>query len=196
MIIGKKTCLNPRLKISRTCVKSVLAVTLSSFIFSPLLHASDAHEHGVVMLDAVIEGKLLDVVLITPAVNVVGFEHSPETEAQKAEVLEAINTMKQGYKVIKLPSAALCLLKEADVDQTLLELQHEVEHEHEQEHGHADIKVHYQFSCAKPAQLTTMTVGLFDQFPMVESVRYQFVTQAGQKGGALSSSQDEISIRE
>ncbi len=198
MIIRKKA----RIKTSSTYLTSVLASVFSSFIFIPVLHASDAHEHGVVTLDAVIEGGLLDVMLITPAVNIVGFEHAPETESQKAGLLQAISTLKQGYKIIQLPSDALCLLKEAEVDQSLLESEHETEHEHEHEHehdneesGHADIKAHYRFVCAKPDQLTKMTLGLFDQFPMVESVRYQLVSDTGQKGGALVSSQDDILIR-
>jgi hypothetical protein len=180
-------------KTSSPCVTSLLVAAFSSFLFTPLLHAGEAHEHGVVTLDAVIEGKLLDVMLMTPAVNIVGFEHLPETEAQKAEILQAISSLKQGYQAIQLPSAALCLLKETDVEQSLLESQHEHD---EAESGHADIKVHYQFACAKPEQLTEITVGLFAQFPMIESVRYQVVSQAGQKGGTLFSSQDEILIRE
>ena len=192
MIIRKKA----RIKTSSTYLTTVLATLFSSFIFTPVSEAGDAHEHGVVTVDTVIEGDLLDVMLITPAVNIAGFEHAPETEAQKAELLKAINTLKQGYKIIHLPSDALCLLKEAEVDQSLLESEHEHEHEHEHEEGgHADIKVHYQFVCAKPGQLTKMSVGLFDQFPMIKSVRYQLVSETGQKGGVLLSSQDDILIR-
>ncbi|WP_177201190.1 ZrgA family zinc uptake protein [Neptunomonas qingdaonensis] len=182
------------MKARSQCATSVLVAVLSSFMLTSLVHAGQAHEHGVVTLDAVVEEKLLDVMLITPAVNVVGFEHAAETEAQKAEVIQAINSLKQGYQIIQLPRAALCLLKEADVIQSLLESQHE--HEHEEEHGHADIRVHYQFVCAKPEQLTEIAVGLFDQFSMVESVRYQVVSPAGQKGGTLFSSRDEILIRQ
>uniref|UniRef100_UPI0035637724 ZrgA family zinc uptake protein n=1 Tax=Neptunomonas sp. TaxID=1971898 RepID=UPI0035637724 len=198
-----KICKKTRVKDRSQCATSVLVTALSSFMLTSLVHAGEAHEHGVVTIDAVVEEKLLDVMLITPAVNVVGFEHTPETEAQKAEVLQAINSLKQGYQIIQLPRAALCLLKEADVTQSLLESQHEHEeehahaheeeheheekhaHEHEEEDGHADIRVHYQFVCAKPEQLTQITVGLFDQFPVVESVRYQMVSQAGQTGGTL-----------
>ena len=48
----------------------------------------DAHQHGGGRIDVAVEGGLLSVVLEVPAVNLVGFEHAPRGDAQKARIRE------------------------------------------------------------------------------------------------------------
>ena len=41
-----------------------------------------AHEHGVATLGVAIEQRQLDIILESPAINVLGFEHSPRAPAE------------------------------------------------------------------------------------------------------------------
>jgi hypothetical protein len=45
-----------------------------------------AHEHGVGRLNAVLDGQTLELELESPAMNLVGFEHTATTDADKAKV--------------------------------------------------------------------------------------------------------------
>ena len=49
-----------------------------------------AHEHGRGTLDVALEGEELVVELRMPAVNVVGFEHAPGTDAEREAVRQAL----------------------------------------------------------------------------------------------------------
>lgn len=70
---------------------------LSALLLSPALTgAADnpgAHQHGAAQLQLAIEGNRVDLLLQSPAYNLLGFEHSPENEAQRAQVASLIEWM-------------------------------------------------------------------------------------------------------
>ena len=96
--------------------RKLATILLTLTPFSPLL-AGEAHEHGVVNLDAALDGKLLEGSIKTPAYNIVGFEHAPENAEQKRAISEAIAQLNKGYDTILIPESALYLLKDSDVAQ-------------------------------------------------------------------------------
>lgn len=52
-------------------------------------HASEnpgAHSHGVAKLQVALEPPRIDLMLVSPAANLVGFEHQPQTDAQKQDI--------------------------------------------------------------------------------------------------------------
>ncbi len=79
-------------------------------------HEHGAHEHGVSRLDAVLEGNTLELALAGPAHNFVGFEHAPQTAAEKQAIAQARQQLEDGAALFGLPAAAGCTLAEADVD--------------------------------------------------------------------------------
>ncbi|MFC6669154.1 DUF2796 domain-containing protein [Marinobacterium aestuariivivens] len=112
-----------------------------------------SHSHGAAQLDIAIDGPVLEARLLSPAINLVGFEHRAVAADERQRVEQAVATLEQGYEMLRLSEAALCLLDRAEVEQALLdtgaaghdghgEHEHEHEHEHEQEqeqeqeHGH------------------------------------------------------------
>lgn len=52
-----------------------------------------SHEHGAARLDLVVDGARLFVDLESPWSNLVGFEHRPSSEAQRARVAEALGRL-------------------------------------------------------------------------------------------------------
>ena len=100
-----------------------------------------AHEHGHGVLEVVFEGKMLAIGLRVPAVNVVGFEHAPETDAQKHAVEEAVARFRAGEKLFVLPAQAKCKATHLDVELAGMDDRAHAGHGgHEQhakdEHGH------------------------------------------------------------
>ena len=76
----------------------------------------EAHEHGMAHLNVAVEGADLYLEFISPAANIVGFEHPPRTDAQKTTVRKAIATLKDGEALIILPAGAQCRLAKCIVD--------------------------------------------------------------------------------
>ena len=101
-----------------------------------------AHQHGVGSLDIAIEGDEVHARLTAPADDIVGFEHAPRTDAQKAAVDDAAKLLKDGLAVLGPASEAGCKLTAAKVSSALLgdEDHHEGDgHDHKEgEHGHKE----------------------------------------------------------
>lgn len=162
-----------------------------------------SHDHGAAQLDLVLEAQVLELQLLSPAINLVGFEHRAVDEPERQQVEQTVATLKQGYQMLQLPDAAACLLDEARVEQTLLEGEAD-EHESHAEHadhayrdataGHADFAVHYRFRCASPDKLDHIGVELFRYFPGLESLEVRMITPSGQRGLRLEVHHTEIRL--
>ncbi|MGK7912792.1 MAG: DUF2796 domain-containing protein [Synechococcus sp.] len=95
------------------------------------------HVHGVVELNAAVEGSRFYVEMVSPAVNIVGFEHAPNTAEQEAAIDDAIEVLEAGDSLFGLPTAASCSLASAVVESDI-EASHEGEHDHEHGDEHAE----------------------------------------------------------
>lgn len=78
------------------------------------LHAFErdhqAHTHGEGTATIVIEQEIAHVHLALPAMDVVGFEHAPRTEAHRHTIHQAQALLSQPEHVIQWPERALCEL--------------------------------------------------------------------------------------
>ena len=97
-----------------------------------------AHEHGRGTLDVAVEGEELVAELRMPAVNVIGFEHAPGTDAEREAVRQALARFKD-------PAAVLVPSPDAECEPEQVEAgfpgmgpggprEHHDEDEHEHEH--------------------------------------------------------------
>ena len=135
-----------------------------------------AHEHGVAHLDIVLENEQVLIGLKSPAANIVGFEHYPETDEQKAAVGAAMRTLKSP-RLFRF-SGSSCQLVDANVETDLLA---------EDDHGHADFEVEYRFGCSDTNQVTGIDTGLFQQFPGIAHLRVQFIKGISQGASHLTA---------
>ena len=177
-------------------------------VVQPLAAAQDpgqrqhgTHEHGVASLTIAIDGTLMQVALESPAMNLVGFEHAPASDAQRKALEDALAVLADWGRLFRVPEEADCDLVQAEVEAPPGHLGedgaggtdrdsarvpghgHEHGHEHEDDHAgaaHADIRAAYRLDCRDPGALTRLDLGLFDAFPGTERVRVQFVTPGGQ----------------
>jgi hypothetical protein len=76
----------------------------------------EAHVHGVAMLNVAVESGLLEMEFVTPAGNLIGFEHAPVSEKERKAVQEANEFLEKGSELFRLPAAARCSLQVADVE--------------------------------------------------------------------------------
>ena len=185
-------------------------------VVQPLAAAQDpgqrqhgTHEHGVASLTLAIEGTVMQVELESPAMNLVGFEHAPTSDAERKALDDALAVLADWGRLFRVPEEAGCDLAQSEVvappghlgedgaggnDREPAKVsghghghghghEHEHGHEHADDHAgaaHADIRAAYRLDCRDPGALTRLDLGLFDAFPGTERVRVQFVTPGGQ----------------
>ena len=138
----------------------------------------EAHEHGVAQMNVAVEGDNLYIEFSSPAANIVGFEHHPATHKQKQAVKAAIEKLKAGDKLFKLPSNAQGKLVKSVVHTDIVnepaphsEAGHDAEHGKHHDHDrHSDFKAEYRFVCKRPENLKRIEVMVFRLFPAVEHI--------------------------
>ncbi len=142
---------------------------------------SKAHQHGAGHLNIAIDGQHVEIELIAPGADIVGFEHEPKTEGEKQSISESATKLRNGEALFRFPNDAQCRLTESEVDSSLLEQEdHKEDHKHGSEKTHAEFHAHYQFQCTNPEILTHADVGYFNYFPSAQLLTVQKITASGQ----------------
>lgn len=111
---------------------------------STAVRSAEAHTHGGADLAIVLEGRVVTVEFDTPLYNVLGFEHSPDTDEQKATVKTTEAILGRGGGLFEFNNNADCVIKPGVRTVTLFETALEShddhssdhKHEHEEEHEH------------------------------------------------------------
>ena len=98
-----------------------------------------AHEHGAASLDAVLFDDRVELVLDSPWANLVGFEHTPSSDEDRATVDAALADLESAEALAgALPAAAGCTLGTVNSASTMgavEEGQHDDEHHGDEEHA-------------------------------------------------------------
>ncbi len=161
------------------CGISVLIVQVVSAESGDEHHHHEAHVHGQAEMYLVFEGKELLIELITPAANVFGFEHEPNTEDQLKVVDDALIKLNAADHIIKFQGGD-CVVESVEV---VSGFDHE---HHDHEASHYDVKVAYSFNCEQPDSLEKIEFRLFDYFDSVEAIRLSWVVKSKQGSQSLS----------
>jgi hypothetical protein len=158
----------------------------------------DAHEHGIAILNTVLEGKELVIEFISPAANIVGFEHEPATEQDGEAINNARTMLMDGVSLFRFPVEAECVLEHAEVETDLEHNGHEEngeghshdsgEHHHDNHDGdgHGDFRVEYHFHVGNPTALTSLEVLFMQLFPAIERMKVQVASQSAQTAVELT----------
>ncbi len=155
-----------------------------------------AHEHGVGRLNAVLDGKALELELDSPAMNLVGFEHVATSAADKAKVADVRKQLENPLALFNLPKAAGCVISSQELNSPLFGDKPEADHDdddhatdgkgaaaHEHHHDHSEIHAHYQFTCATPTALGNLDLSqVFKTFPATKKIQVQLIGPSGQQG--------------
>lgn len=160
-----------------------------------------AHEHGHVIVNIAQDDTEVVIELESPAINIVGFEHTPKNNAQRHAVAEVRKTLEQADLLFEFPQNAACSLADVEVKSTLLDEHHDEDkaHEHDDEsHGkdeHSEFHSRYRYVCANPDRLRYIEVRVFTQFSSIEQVRVNAVTASGQATSELTPDATRINFK-
>lgn len=186
----------------------IISVVLGTALLHSLAMAHGPHEHGVAKMNIAIEGAMVEIALESPLANAISFEHTPTTDAQRAEVRAMAAKLRQAEDIFLLTKAAQCrptgisltsenlppeLLGEATPvtgsdkhDHAAKAHDAAVGKAHEEHETHGDLDASFTFECAKPEALKDLDVQLFRIWPALHEVEIQLVTPSGQKGAELT----------
>ena len=199
-----------------------LACALAALAPSPAALAQTerelgAHEHGAATLGVVLDGSTLSIELESPWANLVGFEHAPSTDEQRAAVDEALDRLSRPEELF-VTRGGDCTVADASVSSTLGEdgehhgdEEHHDEDEHhgdeehaeseDRDHGgheggevHSEVLAEYAFECADPADLEAIEVALLDAYSGIEDLDVQLAGPGGQDAVELGGGATELDL--
>jgi hypothetical protein len=157
----------------------LLPLTLAVAHEEHIEHGSlGAHEHGAATLNLALDGNMLDIQLESPAMNIVGFEHSASSAKDQARVAAARALLLQPLQLFGLPAEAACSIASQHVESPLFEAADQAA-----ESQHSDVDADYQFTCVNPAALEAVDLdGFFTHFPGTRRIAVQLIGPSGQQG--------------
>lgn len=135
-----------------------------------------AHVHGAARLNVAIEGQLVTIELESPLENLVGFERRPRTPGEAAAVDALQARMRSAEGLFVLDAAAGCTLGKAQAESALFKPAVAGAAKSE----HADLEARFEYRCARPEQLTTLDVGLFEAYPRLGRLQVAVASPRGQ----------------
>jgi hypothetical protein len=191
----------PRQLIVQVARRSVLAGAVALMFATVASAQQGAHEHGVVDLRVAIDGSTLLIEFDSPLDSLVGFEHEPRSDEQRAALASVESGLRDFTAYFQLPAAAGCVLADVQVESPYPQLadahddhahddhddhKHD-DHKHEGQ-AHADMYAVYQFECAQVAALDQIGLNLTAAFPRITTIRAEIATPSGQRSVRLDQS--------
>ena len=169
------------------------------------LHAGEhrqagTHEHEVARLDLAQEGAQIDLHLESPAMNLLGYEHMPSSDADRQVLEQTLAQLRAADQLFRFNAQAQCRLISAAISTPLAgesgtgAMPHDTHEEPAHDGGHADIDADYRFECASPGQLRRLSLDVFKFFPALQRLLVQFVTDKRQGGTELTATNAELAL--
>jgi len=195
----------------------ILAVATTSFAAPALAQDTrgmDAHVHGVSTAEIAVEHGTLEIHLLSPGADIVGFEYAASSAEDKDAVDAAIRQFLAPENIVDLPEAAACRLTEVLAHLHSGEPDHEDDHEddhgehageeehhdheedadHEEGAAHSAFRVTYAYACDDEDALGTIGFPFFQRFGNAHEIEVQYVTETGAGTAALTPDAPDLSL--
>lgn len=201
------------------------AIVSAFFMLSEAYAESgNPHVHGSAAMNMAIDNEQVYAEFEAPMASIVGFEYQPQTKIEKLKVRKAIDAL-ESDKLFGFSGASCNLdsvetelpwkLSENDHDQHHAQNKHSEhskhhhdEHEHDEHendqhdhnkhdgHGHefhGNVTIKYQFSCESFPE--SVSLNYFEPFPLMESLKVQWISGMGQGAASLTSDKKVVSFK-
>ena len=150
-------------------------------------------------LDIAIEGKKIDMELVAPGMDIVGFEHMPSTDEQKALIEKAKAKLTDVLAVFKLPAAAQCKAEAANVESRKEvhkpgEKDDDEEDEKKPGHEHSEFHATWTISCKAPESLTGLETVYFANFAGAQLLNVNVTTSKGQTQAQMTRDKPTLDL--
>ncbi|UTW49604.1 DUF2796 domain-containing protein [Bacterioplanoides sp. SCSIO 12839] len=155
-------------------------------------HQHEAHVHGEARINLVVEGHEVLLELQTPAANLLGFEHAPQTNAEKQQLKTTQSLLSDPSTLLSITNNP-CQLVNADVVLPFSDHKdhHHKDHEHNDE-VHGDIHAEYTLRCQPGKAISQLTIPVFDHFPGMEKLQLMWIKSNQQGSATLTATNDQV----
>lgn len=158
---------------------TVLAMFIRQAGAADLLRQEDAHLHGQVQLNVALEGRRAVVEIDAPAMDLLGFEHEPSTEAEHERTALVTAQVARHDSMFEFIDGEC-----GQLSQSLRFSGEEHEHTESEHEQHEDVHLVYEFDCSRlPAGLRF--VG-FTAFAGIQQAIVQWLDDAVQASATLT----------
>ncbi|MBQ0832750.1 DUF2796 domain-containing protein [Marinobacter sp.] len=164
--------------------KKTVALSIISVLMSTPAMAGDnpgSHQHGHANLQLAFNDNQVDLLFMSPAGNLLGFEHKPRTLKQKQEAGKVAVWLRES-PLINTPEST-CRVKAATVHHQTQDHNHDDGDAHGDQEQHADIEVTQVLICPGLNKSAFLTTPVSIHFPAVE---YLDIAWAGPNGQAAT----------
>ena len=188
-------------------------MTFLMFVISPVpAYAASAHVHGVASLQVAIDGDRLVLDFSSPLDNLVGFEHAPRNDKQKAAVRRMAERLHKAELMFVPTAEARCARSSVNLvspvlDRALLSVDSVAKPASPEasggearkgagkpdKSGHAALSAEIVFRCERPGSLSGLEVDVFDAFPDLKRLDVQVAGAKRQTGAKLSPRNRRVS---
>jgi hypothetical protein len=167
--------------------------------------SQEAHIHGIAKLFLVLEDNQLNIEFLSPAMNLLGFEHQPNTPEQKTREQNALKTLAKTDELFLLEPAVCQMTKvQVGIDGLDTSTHHNAKdkshnHSGHENHyngdSHRDMEAHYHYHCEQAYGLHSMTTNITNYFPGIQSLQVQWIVNGRQGAITLDNSHHHIIFR-
>ena len=170
-----------------------LAISSSIAVASSRHSTHEPHVHGIAVLNIIVEKNEVHLALESPAMNLLGFEHAPVTDEQKAAYQATQQKLTEASKLFAFPGAN-CQLESSDIQ--MLEKHAHADHDgHEHSGEHADVHADYRFNCSRIQELSEIRIHLFTVFPGIQQIKAQWITGRSQGIKTLTPATNHLQLK-
>ena len=154
--------------------------------------AHGPHVHGTAELHVAVEDNRVDLELHSPLDNLIGFEHAPRTDSQRAAVKAMTAKLNKPEMLFRMPKAASCRASPTHIDSPFNDAPPMATKPSRAAHGdddgdeHANLTATFGFVCADVDKLDSIEVVIFEAFKGTRILKAEIIGPHGQSAATLS----------
>lgn len=156
---------------------ALLGLALGPAIAFAQERSADVHTHGTGRLQLIQAGTEVGLALDVAAADVLGFEHAPESEAERSAAASAAARLEDPLGLFDLNG--LCTVTSVTVEgvagdhdgHAASHHEHQGGADHDHEEAHSDVEASYEMICDQP--ITTLSTEFFAAFAGAQALRVQ-----------------------
>ncbi|OBT16352.1 hypothetical protein A9264_11990 [Vibrio sp. UCD-FRSSP16_10] len=166
----------------------IISLVISNSCFSEGFRQHGAHVHGYVLFDVAQDNNDLLIDIVSPGMDVIGFEHDVNTADEAKVMANAMQILQQPNAIVSINQQAQCTVSDSTV-QTFKSLpptdvateQNSAVHNPFVDHNtHNNFDIQYHFTCQSPQQLNQIAVHWFDHFTNSKVITVNYIGEQGQ----------------
>ncbi len=210
-----------KLILSILSIAVILFTGIQSAYAEKSAESLDAHVHGLSELTIAMDAKTIELQLISPAMNLVGFEYKASSKKDIAAVKQAELLLEQKDSLFLIAGGGCQHLSTSIDSGDLLESDnhhddhddhddhekhddhydqdkhddHDDHSEHDQGETHSEVVASYSYSCKDTSKLSSIKVALFASFAGIQKINTLWVTPSKQGSSSLSAKNSTINFK-